>query len=72
MRFGRMTDNGIEKNPLNFGQDPDHDSEEMLSVSRAYLVEDVVVTITSIALHYAPTPAAYASTSTNEKRENDL
>ena len=27
MKFGRMTDNDIGKNPLNFGHDPDHDPD---------------------------------------------
>ena len=33
-----MTDNDIGKNSLNFGHDPDHDPEEILSVSIAYLL----------------------------------
>ena len=36
MKFGgSMIDNDIEKNPSNFGYDPDYDLEEILSVSRA-------------------------------------
>ena len=27
MKFGRMADNVIGKNPLNFGHDPDHDPD---------------------------------------------
>ena len=34
VKFGGMKDDGIGKNSLNFGRDP----EEILSVSRAYLV----------------------------------
>ena len=33
-----MTDNDIGKNPLNFGHDPDHDPEEIHSVTIAQLV----------------------------------
>ena len=36
MKFGSMT--YIGRNTLNFEHDPDHDPEEILSVSRAYLV----------------------------------
>ena len=35
MEFGSVTDNDIGKIRLNFGYGPDHDLEEMLSVSRA-------------------------------------